>query len=101
MYTTVNQSSFIDAFVAYDRLSNFEYDGLCSLFEYLDDLESQGGEPIELDVIALCCDFQRFESIAEYNGTYDTDYDSAADMDDCNGMLACTINDSAFICYAH
>lgn len=97
MYIQLNQSSFIDAFVNYDRLSNFEYDGLCALFAYLDDLESQGGEPIEVDVIALCCDFQRFESIADYNQQYGTEYDSAADIDD----LACMINDSAFICYAH
>ena len=97
MYTTVTKSDFIDAFVRYDRLSNFEYDGLCALFEYLDDLETQGGEPIELDVIALCCDFQRFEDIAEYNAAYSTDYDSVNDIDE----LACTINDDAFICYAH
>ena len=97
MYTTVTKSDFIDAFAAHGRLSQFEYDGLCALFEYLDDLETQGGEPIELDVIDLCCDFQRFEDIADYNDQYGTEYASVDDIDE----LACFINDSAFICYAH
>ena len=101
MFITVTKSDFIDAFAAHGSLSQFEFDGTAALFEYLDDIESQGGEPFELDVIALCCDFTRYESIAEYNEAYSTNYDSAADMDDCNGMLACIINDSAFICYAH
>ena len=57
MKTTLNKSAFMDAFHAYDRYEQFGYEALSSLFDYLEDLESDMGEEIELDVIALCCDY--------------------------------------------
>lgn len=57
MKTTVNQSAFIDAFHAYDRYEQFGYAALSSLFDYLEQLEEDTGEEMELDVIALCCDY--------------------------------------------
>jgi hypothetical protein len=97
MYTQINQHEFIDAFAAYNRMENFQRDGLLALYEYLTDLEQDTGETYELDVIALCCDFTRFDSIADYNAQYNTNYDSMDDVDE----FACQINDDAFICYAH
>ena len=57
MKTTVTKSAFMDAFHAYDRYDQFSYAALSSLFAYLEDLESDMGEELELDVIALCCDY--------------------------------------------
>lgn len=57
MKTTVNQSEFIDAFHSYDRYEQFGYDALVSLFDYMEQLEEDTGEEMELDVIALCCDY--------------------------------------------
>ena len=39
------------------RPDNFSYDGLNSLFDYLEQIEQDTGKEIELDVIAICCDF--------------------------------------------
>ena len=57
MKTTVNQSAFMDAFHAYDRYDQFGYAALSSLFDYLEQLEEDIGEEMELDVIAICCDY--------------------------------------------
>lgn len=97
MYTQVTKYDFIDAFAAHNRENQFERDGLLALFEYLTDLERDTGEAYELDVIALCCDFQRFESIADYNEQYSTEYTSVDDIDE----LACMIDDDAFIVHNH
>ena len=32
------------------------------------------GEEIELDVIALCCEYAEYDSLKEYNDAYDTKY---------------------------
>lgn len=56
MKTTVNVYDFRDAFARMGR-KNFSYDGLGLLFEYLEDFENSTGEEIELDVVAICCDF--------------------------------------------
>lgn len=57
MKQTIGQSQFIDAFRSMGRYDQFGYDALVSLFDYLEQLESDCGEEIELDVIALCCDY--------------------------------------------
>jgi hypothetical protein len=97
MKQSVNKLAFIDAFNAYDRVSNFEYDGLVALFNYLEELEDCAGYEFELDVIALCCDYTRFESVQDYNEQYGANYDDRYDIEE----IACTIDDDAFICYAH
>ena len=57
MYQTVNFGDFCDAFRAFDRQDQFSYGGKRALFDYLEDLEAQTGERIELDVVALCCGY--------------------------------------------
>lgn len=53
LYQTVNFSLFCDAFRSMDRDNNFTYEGKKLLFDYLDESE----DDIELDIIALCCEF--------------------------------------------
>jgi hypothetical protein len=69
MITTVNLYDFREAFRT-TRPENFSYDGLAALFDYLEQLEEDLGEPMELDVIALCCDYTEYESLAEYQENY-------------------------------
>lgn len=54
---SVNETLFIDMFRKYNRIDNFTYQGLQELFNYLDNLADDIGEPIELDVIGLCCEY--------------------------------------------
>ena len=68
---TVNFHTFAEAFRAI-RPDNFSYAGLRALFEHLEQLSDDIGEPIELDVIALCCDYSETsieDAIAEYSDT--------------------------------
>lgn len=66
--TTVNLYDFRESFRACGRTENFSYNGLEVLFEYLEDMADDIGEPLELDVIGLCCEFSENtpEDIAEY-----------------------------------
>lgn len=57
MKTTVSRYDFERAFADAERKDQFSYEGLKALFDYLEDYEEQTGEEIELDVIALCCDY--------------------------------------------
>jgi hypothetical protein len=65
MIQTVNEFMFRDAFQEI-RPDNFSYAGLGALFEGLEQYEDIQDEPIELDVIALCCDFTEYEHIGEF-----------------------------------
>ena len=74
MKQTVNEYQFRDAFVRMNRQENFSYAGLIALYDYLTDLENDIGEEIELDVIALCCDYSEHDleglqrEYGHYNG---------------------------------
>jgi lysine/ornithine N-monooxygenase len=57
MKQTAYESDFRDAFRAHDRAEQFTYEGLGILFDYLEQYEQDTGEEIELDVIALCCEY--------------------------------------------
>ena len=65
MKQTVYRSDFENAFKSL-RPENFSYEGLSVLFEYLENWEADAGEDLELDVIAICCDFAEgsWQSIA-------------------------------------
>lgn len=52
-------SQFRDAFHRMGRGNQFSYEGFQSLFDFLEDITS-GCEPLELDPIALCCDFSEY-----------------------------------------
>ena len=57
MKTSINKYEFRDAFARMGRSNNFSYDGLGVLFDYFESFEEDTGEEIELDVIAICCEF--------------------------------------------
>jgi hypothetical protein len=57
MYKTITEADFIDAFDEMGRSENFSRPARQALFRYLTDLEDDIGEPAELDVIAICCDW--------------------------------------------
>lgn len=71
---------FREAFRLAGRENQFSYGGLEVLFDYLDNLSDDIGEPIELDVIALCCEYYE-SSIEDIISNYDIDV-SAADGDE-------------------
>jgi hypothetical protein len=64
MYTQVTRDDFHRAFRAI-RPDNFSFEGLDTLFDFLEELEEDpGAGRIELDVIAICCDFCEYENIS-------------------------------------
>lgn len=83
MKQTMNLHDFRDAFHQMDRGNQFSYAGLAVLFDYLEEYEDATGEQIELDVVALCCDYSEGtpEDIASDYGI-ELDEDDTADMDD-------------------
>jgi hypothetical protein len=70
MKQTVYLGDFRDAFKKMGRDNQFSYDGLGMIFNYFEQLEDDMGTEVELDVIAICCDFDEshWGEIAENYG---------------------------------
>ena len=83
MKQTVQEHDFLDAFRRYGRADQFTRAGLIALLDYLEDYEEQLHEQLELDVIALCCNYSEYGAAidaARKNGyEYDPDSEDAED----------------------
>lgn len=97
MKTTISLYDFRDAFRRADRTNNFSYEGLAVLFDYLEEYEDATGDSIELDVIALCCDYSEGtpEEIAR---DYGYAFDEEEDEDERRDNLIEWLNDQTMVC---
>jgi len=57
MKTIVTQYSFIESFRACGRENQFSYPAMCALFDYLEQWEEDTDTELQLDPVAICCDF--------------------------------------------
>jgi len=73
MKKTINYYDFRTEFRAFGREEQFTRQGLKALFDYLEELGDDCGEEIELDVIALCCEFVEYDSLEDFHSEYDKD----------------------------
>lgn len=73
MITNVTLCDFRDAFLSCGRGHNFSYDGLRVLYDWLEEMDAGSGTETVLDVIALCCDFNEYENLAEFQLDYDSE----------------------------
>jgi len=73
MYIEVTQNIFSDYFNRI-RPDNFSYEGQVALFEYLSEFEDVGDTRVELDVVALCCEFSETTREEHFDNYNDKDY---------------------------
>ena len=74
MKTTVSRHEFAHAFADADRKENFSREALGLLFDYLEELDPD----MELDVIAICCEYCE-DTLEDVIHSYSIDVE---DMDD-------------------
>ena len=87
MKQTINMYQFERAFKNMDRGDQFSYDGLKALYEYLEEYEESTGENIDLDVIALCCDYTEYDNLKEFQADYGEEYSSLDAIRDTTALI--------------
>ena len=87
MINTINKYEFSDAFHKMGRGDQFSYEGLIALFDYLEMLEDDIGEPIELDVISLCCEYSEYDNLKEFQNDYGDEYESLDDIENDTTLI--------------
>ena len=66
MKETIDLSDFRERFKRCGRGKQFSYEGLEALFNYLEEVEAENDEEMELDVIGLCCEFVEYDDMKEF-----------------------------------
>jgi len=80
MIKTITFYDFEDSFSDQYK-DNFSYEGKRALFDYLENYEEETGEQIELDPVALCCEYTEYENLKELKENY-SDIKSMKDLED-------------------
>jgi len=74
MIEKVTLNDFINAFKDCFRYNDYGSDGLKALFEYLEDVEAQTGEQMELDASQLYCEYRFYDTLQEFHRDYEGKY---------------------------
>ena len=75
MIQTITVTDFINAFDRAGRSSNFSTAGLTAIFDLLEDVNPD----MELDPIAICCEFSEYKDLEELKQDYAYDEDLEED----------------------
>lgn len=87
MHQTINRSDFHSAFHAADRGDQFSYEGREALYDYLESYEAETGCQVELDVIALCCDYAEYSDLADFQSQHGDEYETMRDVEDATIVI--------------
>jgi hypothetical protein len=92
MIQTITQSEFTSAFHHMDRGNQFSHDALLMLYDFFEECDPE----MELDVIAICCDFDElhYTDIIEQ---YDTDIPEDLDEDESIEYIRDWLSDNTML----
>ena len=93
---TFNENDFINEFKAYNRMDNFSYKGLRILFESLEQTAIDCEMNIEMDVIALCCEYSE-DDMQYIIDNYDIDL-SDESFDSKEDLVEEYLQDNTYVC---
>lgn len=96
MKQSINLSDFIDAFKRFDRYDGYGYEALKVIFEYLEEYEESCGVEIELDVIAICCDYNA-EHYADIASNYSIDIEGLDDDEAKSAVIEYIQDNSVYL----
>ena len=87
MIDTITKYSFQNAFHKMGRGEQFSYEGLDALFDYFEMLEEDTDQQIELDVIAICCEYSEYENLKDFQDNYGDEYESLEDIENNTTLI--------------
>lgn len=96
MKQTIHFHDFRDAFRRMDRMDNFSREGLELLFDYLEEADPD----MELDVIALCCEYSE-DTAQDIATNYSIDLSDCKDDDEIIETVRDYLNDNTSLIGEH
>lgn len=93
----INVYQFRDMFAQWGRRNEFSYEALGILFDYLEDYSEHMGEPLELDIVALCCEYDEM-SWQEAASDYRIDLSDCEDDDERVEVIREYLQDNTSVC---
>ena len=87
MVQTISFCDFQNAFRDMNRNDNFTYEGKKALFDYMEEYEESTEETVELDIIALCCEYTEYSDMDDFRGVYGDEYETIEDIQEATSVI--------------
>ena len=96
---TVSFYEFHNAFMRAGREAQYSYQGLRGLFDHLEQLSEDIGQDVELDVVAICCDYTEgtFKAVAS---DYGIDLSECEDDDEIRETVLDYLQDNTRVAWS-
>jgi len=92
---TINSATqFADMFKQSSRADQFSYEALEAIYDYLEEYSNDNGENVELDIVAICCDWYEM-TWQEVADQYSVDLSDVADEDKAGAVWDFLTDESA------
>lgn len=92
MIKKINAYEFVNAFQSSETYkNNFSREGLFALFDYFENLEEETGTPIELDIVAIACEYSEYPTFEAFQ----LEYPNIKDLEDLNNYTTVIEVDNA------
>jgi hypothetical protein len=86
IYKTLTATDIAQALLQ-DEYAGWSYNGATALADYLIELAEETGSPIQLDVVALRCEFSEYKNLAAFNIAQGSDHETLDKLHDHNTVL--------------
>ena len=80
LYSNVSFCEFCDMFYNHDREDQFSYKGREALYNWYSDLSEEQGEDLEVDIVAICCEWTEYNDLEDYNEQNGSEYEEINDL---------------------
>jgi len=80
IYQEITKSAFRDAFRRMGREDDFSYEARNALYDYLWEMSEDSGTPMELDVIAICCEYTEVTDLEALADEYGVDLEGVDEI---------------------
>jgi hypothetical protein len=80
MIERMNLNRFREAFKVSQYANNFSYEGLASLFDFIESEEEENGKEMEFDTGVIVTRFAEYASISEFSKDYSVNCDTMGDV---------------------
>lgn len=82
MKQNIGFGQFCDAFHNMGRADQFTYKAKRALYDYLEEYEESTGTEVDIDVIALCCDYSEYSTAVVCASEYSFEFDKTQSQEE-------------------
>ena len=75
MYKTITKWDFINEFAKSNRKEQFSFQGLCKIFDHIEEWESENKQT-RFCIVDICIQYEEFANLEDFNNSNDYGYTS-------------------------